>query len=69
MFCYLWIHKKYQQPYLGIVDGSKIEHPDLITEKRSRMKIFLINPDTDLPVKKIKAILLKSIALRAGEEK
>jgi len=21
MFCYLWMHKKYKQPYLGIVKG------------------------------------------------
>jgi hypothetical protein len=22
MFCYLWTHKKYKQPYLGIVEGK-----------------------------------------------
>jgi len=62
-FCYLWIHKKYDQPYLGIVDGNKIDHPGLLTEKRSRMKIFLIDPQKDIPVKKIKAILKEILAL------
>lgn len=30
MFCYLWVHKKYHQPYLGIVEGR---HIDLINIK------------------------------------
>ena len=55
--CYLWIHKKYRQPYLGIVDGNKIEHPDLIIEKRKRMKILLIDPNKNIPVRKINSIL------------
>ena len=56
-FCYLWVHKKYEQPYLGIVDGNKIGHPDLIAEKRTRMKILLIDPNKNIPVKKINSIL------------
>ncbi len=63
MFCYLWIHKKWHQPYLGIVEGKKIDHPDLIVEKRARMKILLIDPNKDLPMKKINSILKEVIAL------
>jgi hypothetical protein len=57
MFCYLWIHKKYKQPYIGIVEGGQINHPDLIQEKRARMKILLVDANKDIPVKKINAIL------------
>ncbi len=57
MFCYLWLHKKSKQPYLGIVEGSRINHPLLIQEKRARMKIMLIDPIKDIPVKTIKMIL------------
>jgi hypothetical protein len=57
MFCYLWIHKKYQVPYIGIVEGAKINHPDLIIEKRARMKILLLDPHKDLPMKKINTIM------------
>ncbi|MBC7450281.1 MAG: DUF1801 domain-containing protein, partial [Cytophagales bacterium] len=57
MFCYLWTQKKNGQPYIGIVEGRKIEHPDLIQENRTRMKILMIDPGKDLPVKKIGAIL------------
>jgi len=63
MFCYLWVHKKYHQPYIGIVEGKKIDHPDLIIEKRSRMKILLLDPDKNLPMKKINAILKEVISL------
>jgi len=63
MFCYLWVHKKYGQPYIGIVEGKQINHPDLIIEKRARMKILLLDPAKDIPVKKINAILKEVLAL------
>jgi hypothetical protein len=63
MICYLWTHKKYHQPYIGIVDGKSINHPDLIIEKRARMKILLLDPTKDLPIKEIDNILKAVIAL------
>lgn len=63
MFCYLWVHKKYGQPYLGIVEGKHINHPDLLIEKRARMKILLLDPAKDIPIKKINAILKEILAL------
>jgi hypothetical protein len=70
MFCYLWVHKKLQLPYLGIVEGRKIDHPGLIVEKRSRMKIMLFDPSGDLPVEIINSILQQAINLyKTGEIK
>ncbi len=63
MVCYFWIHKKLLQPYIGIVEGKKIHHPDLIQEKRARMKILLLDPTRDLPMKKINLILKEMLAL------
>lgn len=63
MFCYLWVHKKYRKPYIGIVEGTKINHPDLLQENRTRMKIMLIDPEKDIPIKKINSILNSVIAL------
>jgi hypothetical protein len=57
MFCYLWTHKKLNQPYIGFVEGNKITHPLLIQEKRARMKIMLLDPAKDIPVKTIRNIL------------
>jgi len=63
MFCYLWQHKKFLQPYIGIVEGARVHHPDLLQEKRARMKILLIDPAKDIPIRKVKAILQDTIAL------
>jgi hypothetical protein len=57
MFCYLWVNKKTHQPYIGIVEGRKIEHPLLLIEKRSRMKIMQLNAGGDIPVETIREIL------------
>ncbi len=63
MFCYLWIHKKQCRPYIGIVEGKHFDHPELIQEKRSRMKIMLFDADADLPVKTIADILQQALRL------
>jgi hypothetical protein len=63
MFCYFWTHKKYLRPYIGIVEGKRIDHPDLIVEKRARMKIFLLSPEEDLPIEKIDEILDELIVI------
>jgi uncharacterized protein DUF1801 len=62
MFCYLWTHKKSGQPYLGIVEGDLIHDKDFIKEKRARMKILLIDPTKNIPLKKIDAVLKTVIA-------
>ena len=63
MFCYLWFHKKYKQPYIGIVEGKRFDEPFLIQEVRSRMKIMLLDPNEDLPLQTIENILQKAINL------
>jgi hypothetical protein len=59
--CYLWVHKKLKQPYLGLVDGKLFNDPELLAEKRSRMKIFLVDPAKNIPVKKINTLLKQAI--------
>lgn len=63
MFCYLWVHKTTKLPYVGFVEGKHLSHPKLLTEKRARMKIFLCDPEKDLPVKTIEMILKQSLNL------
>ncbi len=61
MFCYLWIHKKTNLPYIGIVEGKHFDELFLIQENRSRMKIMLIDPMKDLPMAQITLILQKAL--------
>jgi Domain of unknown function (DU1801) len=60
-FCYLWYDKKRKVPYLGIVNGTAFNDPDLLQENRSRMKVFLIDPNKDIPIKRVNEILKRAV--------
>ncbi|TKC57209.1 DUF1801 domain-containing protein [Pedobacter hiemivivus] len=63
MFCYLWTDKKTDEPYILIVEGKYLDHPQLEQGDRSRMKIFRVNPIKDLPIKTINGVLQKALDL------
>ena len=63
MFCYLWNDKKTGEPYILMVEGKHLLHPELEAGKRSRMKIFRIDPNKDLPIEMIEDILQESLDL------
>ena len=65
MLCYLWIHKKTQQPYIGFVDGKLLNHELLMQEKRSRMKVLLVDLNSDIPIDLIKALITNAIVLKS----
>lgn len=62
-FCYLWIHKKHQQPYIGFVDGNQLSNPELLQEDRTRMKILLIAPEQDIPVELVEILVREAIKI------
>ena len=62
-FCYLWTDKKSGEPYLLMVEGKHLHHPELESGDRARMKIFKINPRIDLPVATINLILAQALDL------
>lgn len=66
MCCYVWPLKKYKVPYVGFVEGDKMTHPNLLQEKRARMKIFLVDPGKNIPVKMLDAIF--KLALKAVKQ-
>jgi len=63
MFCYLWTDKKTDEPYILFVEGKYLDHPELEAGERSRMKIFRVNPNEDLPVETIEALLNSALDL------
>lgn len=63
MFCFLWVNKKTHQPYIEFVEGKRIDHPKLVSEKRSRMKILPLDAEKDLPVRTITSILSHALDL------
>lgn len=63
MFCYLWVDKKTNEPYLLMVEGKHLQHPQLESGNRARMKVLKINPNKDLPLAVIKSILNEALDL------
>lgn len=63
MFCYLWTDKKTKEPYILMVEGKYLNHPELEEGKRSRMKIMRINPNADFPIASIKRVLNEGLDL------
>ncbi len=63
IFCYLWIDKKTQFPYIAIGKGIKIEHPDLIQGNRTFVKLLMIDPNKDIPIDKIHHIFDSTMEL------
>lgn len=63
MFCYLWTDKKTDEPYIIMVEGKYLDHPELEAGDRSRMKIFRVSPNKDLPIKTIESILQEALDL------
>jgi len=68
IFCYVWTNKKTREPYIGFMDGYKINHKKLIIGERARVKILLINSKKDLPVNIIRKILILSCKLRVNSK-
>jgi hypothetical protein len=63
MFCYIWTHKKLQQPFIGFGEGKRMEHPGLTFENRSRIKIMILDAGKQLPADTIKEVLDMAIDL------
>ena len=63
MFCYLWIDKKTDAPYVLFVEGQHLNHSKLEIGSRKRMKILPINPNEDLPINVITELLNQALDL------
>lgn len=66
-FCYLWVDKKTQEPYILMVEGKHLNHPALETGKRARMKIFRLDPAGNLPFNIIGEILAEALSFYEKE--
>lgn len=50
IFCYLWVEKKSQHPYIAVGKGVHIEHPSLVQGNRTFVKLLMIDPEKDIPL-------------------
>lgn len=63
MFCYLWVDKKTEDPYILFVEGEHLIHPDLEIGSRKRMKIYRVNANHDINLKAIELLLNEALEL------
>ena len=63
VFCYLWMDKISDEPYILFVEGKHLDHPKLESGNRAKMKIFRINPTTDLPIDTIQMLLSEALSI------
>ncbi|HYF70106.1 MAG TPA: DUF1801 domain-containing protein [Ohtaekwangia sp.] len=63
MFCYLWTDKKTQAPYILFVEGKHLNHSKLEQGSRSRMKVFKVDPNKDLPRNTIEHLINDALNL------
>lgn len=63
MFCYLWTDKKTKEPYIGVVEGKRLNHPFLEQGERARMKIMRVNSTEDIPLEDIVSVLQEALDL------
>lgn len=64
--CYLWVDKRNNHPYIGLIDGGMIEHPLLDQGDRKSMKVLPINPEEDFPMEAIQEIFAEAM-IRCAE--
>ena len=55
--CFISYNPKIKEIYISFVNGYKIDHPQLLSEGRKKMKILRINADEDIDVEGLNAIL------------
>ena len=63
MFCFLWNDKHTGEPYILMVEGKRLNHPELEAGNRSRMKIFRVDPKADIAIKTIESLLEAALDL------
>ncbi len=63
IFCYVWIDKKTQNPYIAFYPGTKLKHPLLEQGNRTQSKVLHIQADEDLPLETIYNIISESLTL------
>jgi Domain of unknown function (DU1801) len=61
--CYLWKDKKSNEPYILFVEGKLIEHPKLEQGDRKRMKVYPVDPNSDIKIEEVNSLLTIALDL------
>ncbi|WP_423738190.1 DUF1801 domain-containing protein [Chitinophaga caseinilytica] len=61
MFCYIRADVKTLTPYIGMVEGNRLDYPGLVQGNRSRMKVMNFDPEADLPIEILQDMLNEAL--------
>lgn len=64
-FCYLIIKKDKRSMYVGFMKGRSLQHEKLFSDGRKVVKLFYIDPEKEVPLKDLKAIVASAKKLYA----
>lgn len=62
-FAFLSYNPTNHEIYISFVKGGQVEHLNLVSEGRKKMKIYRINPHENIDAEELKTIILKLKAL------
>jgi hypothetical protein len=62
-FCYLSVYKNDGMPYIGFIEGTRFDHPELVIGDRARIKILPLDASAPLPIGKINSVLEAAMSL------
>lgn len=65
ILCYLMLDKKKNKPYILFANGLLLDHPLLELGKRKKMKVFYVDPASDLPKETISQLIEMAISLKS----
>lgn len=55
---------KTKEIYISFTNGNKIEHPELVSEGRKKMKIFRVDPAMDIDLQSLREILAAALVVK-----
>jgi len=59
--CYLSYNQKTKVIYIGFVHGFRMSHKKLLSEGRTQVKVFYVDPNKDVDIKSLKTILKQAL--------
>ncbi|MEN8839390.1 MAG: DUF1801 domain-containing protein [Flavobacteriales bacterium] len=60
-FCYLWVNKETNLPYVCFVRSLHINRPEMLLEGRKKMKSLTIDPREDIDIDLLSSIIKESL--------
>ncbi len=62
IFCYLFVDKKKQLPYIAMYPGKRLNHTSLEDAGKTQSKILFVDPNEDIDIKLINDVFAEALS-------